>query len=362
MHMLVLGTVFLSFMFALGGLQVYVVFFTICQTVPWLCASAMVATLANPYSAEHDMFNADAIVAACERVTFHNLRTILNFPNHDYHVAERSFSQRARGSKHASLPQRLQALTVGLDDHGTSPTVDRAQKSARSSESARKLLGFRTSWANIHASIELDNAGQDAEHVQQSDEGHTGVEAQLEPATLALAPENGWLAGETVLNDDVFSAGGSRVASACSDEEPPSAPRRRRGSVGLERRFLGGDDSGAAAQSPGAGGSSAGGGDAQVRKRLMGNRRVSGGEQRVGGGLGVDPGGSACRSGTSDLRIENAFDAVSVSSAAISMLPRSEPQIFYAPPYLAEGESGEGEMESEAMMDTSETPRGAYFE
>ena len=25
------------------------------------------------------------------------------------------------------------------------------------------------------------------------------------------------------------------------------------------------------------------------------------------------------------------------------MLPRSEPQIFYAPPYLAEGESGEGE-------------------
>ena len=132
--------------------------------------------------------------------------------------------------------------------------------------------------------------------------------------------------------------------------------------MGLERRFLGGDNSGAAAQSSSAGGSSEGAKDAQVRKRLMGNRRVSRGEQCVGGGLGEDPGGSACRSDTSDLRIENAYDAVSVSSATMPVLPRSEPQILYAPPCLAESESGEGDMESETMMDTSETPRGAYFD
>ena len=88
--MFVLGTPWQSFMYELPtkSFQVFVVAFTIIQTVPWLCASALVSTLNNPYEGRNDIFNCDANITFAEKVAFNNLRGALNFPNQDSFIAD----------------------------------------------------------------------------------------------------------------------------------------------------------------------------------------------------------------------------------------------------------------------------------
>ena len=74
----VLGNPLASFMYEVGPFQSYVFFFTVLQTVPYLCVHMLVKTLENPYQGSHDMFDTAALVAWSERSTFNFLRSKLS--------------------------------------------------------------------------------------------------------------------------------------------------------------------------------------------------------------------------------------------------------------------------------------------
>jgi hypothetical protein len=47
--MFLFGNPFINYLHKLGPVQFYVIVFTAFQTIPWLCSSAIVSCLANPY-------------------------------------------------------------------------------------------------------------------------------------------------------------------------------------------------------------------------------------------------------------------------------------------------------------------------
>ena len=72
--MFVIGNPATHFMYESGSFQFYVVLYTTCQTIPYLCVHMLVQTLSNPYNSHHDMFNTDSIISWGERACFTNLR------------------------------------------------------------------------------------------------------------------------------------------------------------------------------------------------------------------------------------------------------------------------------------------------
>eukprot|EP00961_Rhodomonas_salina_P300649 3939982-Rhodomonas_salina.1 len=112
--MFIFGAAFSSFLYQLGPLQVYVLVFAILLALPWLCAQKLVEVLNNPFSASHDMFNTDALVAWSERVTFINLRCGWHgnqSSDHDDDLNDDPTSSTARGA--LSLQKSRVALAGG---------------------------------------------------------------------------------------------------------------------------------------------------------------------------------------------------------------------------------------------------------
>jgi len=72
--MFVIGNPAAHFMYESGSFQFYVVLYTTCQTIPYMCIHMLVRTLADPYKSHHDMFNTDSVIAWAERACFTNLR------------------------------------------------------------------------------------------------------------------------------------------------------------------------------------------------------------------------------------------------------------------------------------------------
>jgi len=112
--MFIFGAAFSSFLYQLGPFQVYVLVFAILLALPWLCAQKLVEVLNNPFSASHDMFNTDALVAWSERVTFINLRCGWHgnqSSDHDDDLNDDPTSSTARGA--LSLQKSRVALAGG---------------------------------------------------------------------------------------------------------------------------------------------------------------------------------------------------------------------------------------------------------
>ena len=75
----------------------------------------------NPYTSAHDMFNTSELVAQGDRTVFHNLRSALNFPNHEYHDDDRTFLQaRFTQNPDTHTPMHFAQLKVQTDGAGQS--------------------------------------------------------------------------------------------------------------------------------------------------------------------------------------------------------------------------------------------------
>jgi hypothetical protein len=78
---------------------------------------------ANPYTSAHDMFNTSELISQGERTIFHNLRSILNFPNHEYHDDDRTFSQ-ARFTQNSNPQTPMHFAHLQVQTGGVSQSLD----------------------------------------------------------------------------------------------------------------------------------------------------------------------------------------------------------------------------------------------
>jgi len=77
------GSPFTMFVYETGCFQVYVVFFTVFLSLPWISCMEIIKIIINPFNGRLDFLNVDSVMGSTEQVAFHNLRVGFDFPVED---------------------------------------------------------------------------------------------------------------------------------------------------------------------------------------------------------------------------------------------------------------------------------------